>query len=112
MSGSWLVGGLTPAAVESYARLTVALARLADDGRLTPCQGPHAALWTSDDLEDREAASHRCTACPVLALCDAQGKHERHNAWGAHDRSPRPKRTKEKPCHIPTRRTTNERNDA
>lgn len=89
MSGSWLVGGLSPDAIESFAALTLALARLADEGHLTPCQGPHAALWTSDDHEDREAAAHRCQTCPLLIPCQAHGEHERANTWGAADRGPR-----------------------
>ncbi len=87
MSASWLVGGLSPAAVESYAALTVALARLADDGRLTPCQSPHAALWTSDKAPELEAAGYRCSTCPVLAACRAHADNERHNTWGGVDRT-------------------------
>lgn len=92
MTASWLVGGLSPEGVESYAALVTTLARLADQGEVPPCAHPlRWHLWTSDDAEEREAAAHACTGCPALAACEAHGQHERHGVW-AEDRTPRGRR--------------------
>ena len=89
-NASWLVGGLTPAAVESYASLLVALRRLDDTEATTPCQrAADAHLWTSEKPDEREAATWRCRPCPVLALCAAHAEHgERWHSWAGEDRTP------------------------
>ena len=95
-NASWLVGGLTPAAVESYAALLLALRRLDDTEATTPCQRPaHAHLWTSEKPAEREAAAWRCQSCPLLTRCAAHAEDgERWHAWGGADRTTRAK-TKE-----------------
>jgi hypothetical protein len=85
---SWLTGGLSAEAVESYARLVSQLARLADQGETPPCTHPlRWAWWTSDDADEREAATHACTSCPLLDTCTAHAPHEPAHVWGV-DRSP------------------------
>lgn len=82
-AGSWLIGGLSPDAVESFAALSLALADLAERGLIPPCQNPHAwHRWTSEDGAEREAAAHACQTCPLLDLCTAHGRHERAGVWG------------------------------
>ena len=99
MTASWVTGGLSPAGVESYALLLVALRKLEDIGATTPCQKPaDAHLWTSEKYAEREAAGYRCQACPVLALCAAHADDgERWHSWAGADRSPRPKKKEAQP---------------
>ena len=63
-----------------------ALDRIADaDGR-TPCQGPDAELWTSDDEAELHEAARRCRelACPLLQVCADAAMELRASAgcWG------------------------------
>ena len=97
MTASWVTGGLSSAAVESFARLLVSLRKLEDTGQTTPCQRPaDRHLWTSESHADREAAGYRCQACPVLDVCAAHAKGgERWHAWAGADQTPRPKAKKE-----------------
>ena len=64
--------------------LTDALLVLEDRGERTPCRTSSAHLWTSDDRHEREAATHRCQTCPLLALCRAAAdeRGERWHVWG------------------------------
>lgn len=92
--------GMSPAAVESAARMLLALRELDVGGRTTPCQHPDRAhWWTSENRAERKAAAGHCEAgaCPVFDLCAEQGRHERAGVWAGHDhgvgREPRPATT-------------------
>ncbi len=72
-------------------RLTIALLELADQGRVTPCQGRRRDRWTSDDADEREWAASVCSTlgCRVLEQCGAaavEGK-ESFAVWGGRDRT-------------------------
>lgn len=90
MSRSWLAGGLDQDAAASYARLAAALANLSDRGEILPCQHPGRWwLWTSADRDEREAAAHMCSTCPLLATCAAHAPYEAHGVWAGVDRTPK-----------------------
>ncbi len=71
-----------------------ALLEVAEQGRLTPCQGRRRDRWTSDDAAEREWAASVCLtlACRVLEQCAALAdeRDERHHVWGGRDRTPPP----------------------
>lgn len=80
--------GLSPAAIESCARLLLALRELDRTGRTTPCQHPDRShWWTSETRAERQAAASHCTAgaCAVFDLCRDHGRHERAGVWAGHD---------------------------
>lgn len=54
---------------EMYAELMEAATFLAEAGRPTPCTGPGASAWTSDDPDDQEFAADRCMDCPLAEVC-------------------------------------------
>jgi hypothetical protein len=74
--------------------LTTALLDLQDAGRTTPCQGPDAHLWTSEDADDRQRAARAYIdpRCPLLVVCDnAADEIEAWGTWGGvvrDDRTP------------------------
>lgn len=85
---AWLVGGLSDDARRSFASLLIALDRLTEDGQVPPCRHPlRSHWWTSDDLDEREAAAHGCTSCPLLDTCAAHAPHERWHTWAGADRT-------------------------
>lgn len=80
------VFGITPAAVGARLALDAALDRLAEDGRLTPCQADPNA-WTSENYRDRQAAIEACAFCPVRSPCGVFAKANKEPAavWGGID---------------------------
>jgi hypothetical protein len=72
--------------------LHVALVDLAHDNSSPRCTQIDGAMWTSEDVADRDAASALCLGCPVLGLCAAaaDSRDERWGVWGGRDRGPRP----------------------
>lgn len=85
--------GIPPAAAPAWVALTVALDRMADQGRTPVCAG-RPDDWASDaPARVRRAAVEACGHCPVRSLCaeyaDAAG--ERCHVWGGRDRTPPPK---------------------
>lgn len=60
-----------------------------------PCQtGSASVLWTSEQVEDRQDAVHRCGPCPAFTACAgyAEAAKEPHGVWAGVDRTPRPGR--------------------
>jgi Transcription factor WhiB len=51
--------------------------------------------WMSEDRDERAAAAHRCTGCPLLTLCGQYAKeiHASFGVYGGRDRTPQPRRT-------------------
>ncbi len=76
---------LAPAAEAAWRTLITA----ADDS--TPCRGPHADRWTSDDAEERQAAAYMCAACPITQRCStyANTAGEKFHVWAGVDRTRR-----------------------
>ncbi|GAA4512287.1 WhiB family transcriptional regulator [Brevibacterium yomogidense] len=76
--------GVRPAAADAWDDLQAALRETT-----TPCQGPNAAWWTSDDGDERHAAALHCQQCPVLDICDAYAAANREKdgfVWGGRTR--------------------------
>jgi Transcription factor WhiB len=46
----------------------LALLEMVDHGQRPPC-GYSSDSWMSEDREQRAAAAHRCTSCPVFKVC-------------------------------------------
>lgn len=60
--------------------LADALLELVLADRTTPCAGD--GRWTSDDLEELQAAAVECQRCPIRAECLAVGRREKWGCWG------------------------------
>jgi len=84
--------GVPAAAIDQWQRLDQALT---DIDYALPCVGPNHAWWTSDDPEEREAATNRCAPCPVIGLCAAyaDAAREKFHVWASVDRGQRPAAT-------------------
>lgn len=56
-----------------------------------PCGGADGDLWTSELPEEREAATYRCTGCPVVEMCSryAEAAREKFGVWAGIDRTNR-----------------------
>lgn len=71
-------------ALPLWMKLQVAVLETSD----VPC-GVHGDLWTSERAEDREAATFRCTGCPVIGVCRdyATAAREKFGTWAGVDRT-------------------------
>lgn len=78
------------AALPLWMKLQLAVLEASD----VPCCGPHGALWTSEVAEEREAATYRCTGCPVITACSnyASMAREKFGVWAGVDRTKPPQR--------------------
>lgn len=82
------------AALAAHRLLGERLQELTRDGRPVACHG--SLLPISEDLDEREfVALAWCPSCPALDACRAAGAHEATGVWGAVDRTPPTKATKE-----------------
>lgn len=72
----------------AHAALQHALAGAAANAQHVPCAGRDAALWTSDDPDERALAAELCTGCPVLSECAlaAESTNEEWHVWAGVDR--------------------------
>ncbi|WP_243763063.1 WhiB family transcriptional regulator [Allobranchiibius sp. CTAmp26] len=62
-------------------RLHAALRAVRSADRQVPCEIT-PKLWTSNIRSEREAAGHRCLACPVRVQCMEVSEFERVGVWG------------------------------
>jgi len=70
------------AAVPAWLRLQAELS----DADSVPCREQQSShLWTSEQPEEREAATYRCTGCPVVDACGnwATAAKEKVGVWPA-----------------------------
>lgn len=94
MSNLGTILGIPPAAAPAWVALTVALDRMADQGR-TPVCVRRPDDWASEaPTRARRAAAEACGHCPVMRACAAYADvaGERCHVWGGIDRTPPPKR--------------------
>lgn len=83
-----IVAGLSRDGAESFAALLVSLDRMSDEGRIPPCRAPERAhWWTSDNHQEREAATHGCQSCPIQPTCQNHADAESAWVWGGNDRT-------------------------
>jgi transcription factor WhiB len=83
-------------AAEANDQLTKALVAAAARGIRPRCDDYETSyLWLSEDEQERKQATHLCTACSVLAECDAVGRHQRFGVFGGRDTTVRPGRKRE-----------------
>jgi len=77
---------IRPPAVGAWLRLQAELS----DADSVPCREQSSYLWTSERPEEREAATFRCTGCPVIGACRdyATAAREKFGTWAGVDRTP------------------------
>lgn len=88
--------GVSMDARASFVALLLAVDRLNEAGKRTPCQGSPAS-WSADAaLSDRRQAAQACQFCPVLEECGAyaDAAAEPWHVWAGRDRSLRPSNRK------------------
>lgn len=72
--------------------LSVALVKLAEDGRRPRCGEPGGPeLWLSEDADERAQAAGLCVGCSVLIECENAAKQHRvtFGTWAGVDRTRR-----------------------